>query len=143
MVQSKTTKTFDTNSGRASRPAIVAKGNMTLTFMAPLVAMALRDKPVINVQAQQIDTSTKLCQMPAIPTILQNCFNSQIVSKNQGKDLEPRQQYTDVISYVNLKGICKTCRSTQSIMPQQAKLLAQHHKVPRTMDLYLFWLAVR
>jgi hypothetical protein len=42
-----------------------------LTFMAPLVAMALRDNPVMNVQQQHIDTSIKLCQTPAIPTILQ------------------------------------------------------------------------
>jgi hypothetical protein len=43
-----------------------------LTFMAPFVAIALREMPVKNVQRQHKITSRRLCQSPAIPIILSN-----------------------------------------------------------------------
>ena len=46
--------------------------NTQHTFIAPLVAMALNDIPVKNVQAPQNETKTSDCHTPAIPTILQN-----------------------------------------------------------------------
>ena len=45
--------------------------NTQHTFIAPLVAMALNDIPVKNVQAPQNETKTSDCHTPAIPTILQ------------------------------------------------------------------------
>jgi inner membrane protein involved in colicin E2 resistance len=50
----------------------------TLTFIAPLVAMALREIPVKNVHKQHKHTNRRLFQTPAIPTILQkNIANQQ------------------------------------------------------------------
>ena len=42
-----------------------------ITFIAPLVAMALSEIPVRNVHVQHKQTNIKECHTPAIPTILQ------------------------------------------------------------------------
>lgn len=48
----------------------VIKNNSLLTFIAPLVAIALNDTEVRNVHKPQKATSNSDSPMPAIPTIL-------------------------------------------------------------------------
>ncbi len=53
------------------------------TFMAPFVAITLREIPIKNAHKQHKNTSTRLCQSPTILTIWSN-YPNECSSKPKG-----------------------------------------------------------
>jgi hypothetical protein len=87
-----------------------------LTFIAPFVAIALREMPVKNVQRQHKITSRRLCQSPAIPIILSNDPNEWSKKK---KDLHDSSQQKGENSMFILRDLaCKSASFYKYIAPE-------------------------
>jgi hypothetical protein len=54
-----------------------------LTFMAPFVAIALRDRDVMKVQRQHMAVRRRVSPIPAMPTILGTKNQEQRISRAQ------------------------------------------------------------